>query len=242
MIARLLGAIAVAAAAAAGVGAGQGEGRGVPGQLVAAGVRRAGPRVLQGRADRRRDHPADRRPAERLRPDHEPDRRLVGAGHDRGHERQPEEARRRDVHLGERPERPVPDGAVRRAARRERALARRPQGQEDHVGARAGERHDGEGGARRGRPEGGRLHARPARHGPARQRDDRRHVRRRLHARAERRRDAQERRRDDARSGRDREVHPRRSDRERLGRRRRDLDRFHEGPAGRRAALRRRPG
>ena len=35
-------------------------------------------------------------------------------------------------------------------------------------------------------PQGGRLHHRPARHGPARQRHDGRHLRRRLHARAER--------------------------------------------------------
>ena len=49
-----------------------------------------------------------------------------------------------------------------------------------------GQRHDGEGGARAaGLKEGDYTH-RPARHGPARQRDDGRHVRRRLHARAER--------------------------------------------------------
>ena len=36
--------------------------------------------------------------------------------------------------------------------------ARRPQGQEDHVGAGPGQRHDGEGSARGGRPQGRRLH------------------------------------------------------------------------------------
>ena len=60
------------------------------------------------------------------------------------------------------------------------------QGQEDHVGARARQRHDGQGRARRRRPQGRRLHHRPARHGPARQRHDGRHLRRRLHARAQR--------------------------------------------------------
>ena len=134
-----------------------------------------------------------------------------GAGHDRGHERQHQEAGRRDVHLDQQPEPEVPDGAVRRPQGPRGEVARGSQGQEDHVGARARQRHDGEGGARRGRPQGGRLQHRSARHGPARQRHDGRHLRRRLHARAERLDHAQDGRRHDARSRRDRQVRPGRS-------------------------------
>ena len=77
----------------------------------------------------------------------------------RRHERQHQEARRRDVHLDQQPEQDLPDGAVRRPQGARGEVARGPQGQEDHVGARAGQRHHGEGGARRGRPQGRRLHA-----------------------------------------------------------------------------------
>ena len=66
--------------------------------------------------------------------------------------------------------------------------------------------------SRQERPEGRRLHHRPARHGPARQRHDRRHLRRRLYARAQRLDHAQGRRRHHARGRRDRQVHPRRPD------------------------------
>ena len=84
--------------------AGQGQGRRLPGQLVAALFRGARARLLQGTEHRAGDDQADRRPAERRRHDHQPDRRLGGAGDDRRAERRSEEARRRDVHLAQQPE------------------------------------------------------------------------------------------------------------------------------------------
>ena len=136
----------------------------------------------------------------------QPDRRRGGTGDDRRHERQHQEARRGHVHLDQQPEQEISDGAVRRAQGPRSEDARRPQGREDHVGARARQRHHGKGGARRRRAQGRRLQHRPARHGPARQRDDSRHLRRRLYARAQCLHHAQARRRDHPRSRRDRPL------------------------------------
>ena len=81
-----------------------------------------------------------------------------------------------------------PDGAVRRALRprRQGQVARGLQGPEADVGAGAGEPEHRQGHSRQGRAEGRRLHHRSARHGPAHQRHEGRHLRRRLYARAER--------------------------------------------------------
>ena len=144
----------------AGGGAGQGQGRRLPGELDAALFRGGRARLLQGAEHRDRDGAADRRSAQRRRDDHQPDRRRRGAGDDRGHERQHQEARRRHVHLGQQPEQDLPDGAVRRPqGGRSQDHRSGPQGQEDHVRARPGQRHHGQGRARRGRPQGRRLHA-----------------------------------------------------------------------------------
>ena len=85
---------------------------------------------------------------------------------------------------------------------------RRPQGRQADVGAGSGQPQHRQGGAGQERPEGRRLHHRPARHEPARQRHDGRHLRRRLHARAQRLDDDQGRRRPLARGRRDLEIHP----------------------------------
>ena len=85
-------------------------------------------------------------------------------------------------------------------------LAQGPQGREDHVGARTGQRDHGESGLGRGGSQGRRLHHRSARHGAACQRHAGGHLRRRLHARAERLHHAQDGYRQHDRGGRDRAL------------------------------------
>ena len=125
-----------------------------------------------------------------------------------------QEAGRGDVHRHEQPERDVPDGAIRRPQR----PRRQGNSLKDLKGAKmmsapgpanvnTAKAHSGQ-----GRAQGRRLHHRSARHGPARQRHEGRHIRWRLYARAERVDDAQDRRRQDARGRRDRQIRARRSE------------------------------
>ena len=234
--------VAIAALGGTGGGAGQGQGRGLSGELDLALFRRGRARLLQGAEHRDRDGAVDRRPAQRRRDDHQPDRRLRGAGHDRGHERQHQEAGRRHVHLGQQPEQDLPDGAVRRPQGIQRDLPQGPQGRQDHVGARSGQRHHGEGGARGGRPQGRRLQHRSTGHGPARQRHDGGHLRRRLYARAQCLDHAQARRRHHDRSRRHRHIMSWATQCQRLRRRLRAHHRLHQESARRGAALHRRLG
>ncbi len=136
--------------------------------------------LLQRSEYRAGDDQAYGRSAERGGADDQPDRSLRGAGHARRSQCRRQETRRRDVYRDAQPDTGLQDGAVRRprGPARQGEVAQGSQGPQADVGAGPGQPQHRQGRARQGRPQGRRLHDRPARHGSARQRHEGRNVRR----------------------------------------------------------------